>query len=96
MKNTQQSGFIKLIILFLIFCVIVWYFKLDIPGYINSHLQIKTALTQGINYLTSLWNQYLASAWSFIWDKIIVNVIWGQGLQPFLGHIFSNIPGKPA
>ena len=56
-QKTRQQGFVKLIILFIIFCIIVWYFKLDVRGYVDSHPQIKSAFTDITNYLSALWKK---------------------------------------
>lgn len=74
----------KLIVLFIIFCIIVWYFKIDVRGYVDSHPQIKIAFTDITNYVKAIWDNYVASAASFIWDNILVNIVWKGGVEPLL------------
>jgi len=86
MNKKNNSGFIQLIFLFIIFCVIVWYFKLDVRGYIDSHPQIKDSLNAMIDFMTKIWKNYLEGAGTYIWKNIIVDIIWKN-----LSAIF---PGK--
>ncbi len=82
-KKNRESGFIKLIILFVVFCVIVWYFKLDVRGFIDSHPQIKDALTDFIAFLKRVWKDYLFGAGAYAWNNIILGVVW-KDLAPFV------------
>jgi len=74
-KNTN-GGFIHLIILFAIFCVIIWYFKIDVRGFIDSHAGIRNALIGMIDFLKGIWKTYLEGAGTFIWNNIIIDIIW--------------------
>lgn len=86
MKNNNESGLIKLIVLFVIFCVIIWYFKLDVRGFIDSHIQLKDSLTDFIAFLKRVWKDYLFGAGAYVWNKIILGVIWKD-----LAPIFSGM-----
>ncbi len=85
-KQNTQSGFMQIIVLFIIFCVIVWYFKIDVRGYVDSHPQIKDILTKTIDALKTLWSDYLVGAGMFVWNHIIIDIFW-KNIIPFL-------PGK--
>ncbi|MCX6736253.1 MAG: hypothetical protein NTZ13_04175 [Candidatus Parcubacteria bacterium] len=85
-KRNPQSGFIQIIVLFIVFCIIVWYFKIDVRGYVDSHSQIKDILTKTIDALKTLWSDYLVGAGTFIWHNIIIDIFWNN-ITPF-------IPGK--
>jgi hypothetical protein len=86
-KNKKTNGgFIQLIFLFGIFCVIVWYFKLDIRGYIDSHQELRDSLIGIINWLKSIWKDYLEGAGMFVWNNIIIDLIW-KNLAPLISSI---------
>ncbi len=73
MKSKKtEGGFIHMIILFLVFCVIIWYFKLDVRGFIDSHPQISAFLTRMINFIKQTWNDYIGGVVAFIWKNILV------------------------
>ena len=84
-KN-QNAGFIHMIILFIIFCVIIWYFNINVSGYINSHKELRDSLLGMINYLKGIWQTYLAGAWTFIWNNIITDIIW-KNLAPLIHKV---------
>jgi hypothetical protein len=75
-QKSTQGGFLEIITLFVVFCVIVWYFKIDVRGYIDSHPQIKDSLTGAVDFLKRLWSDYLSGAGMYIWNNIIIDVIW--------------------
>jgi hypothetical protein len=81
-----EGGFIHLIILFAIFCVIIWYFKIDVRGYIDSHPKIKDSLNAMIDFMINIWKNYLEGAGTYIWNNIIIDIIW-KNMAPL-------IPGK--
>lgn len=84
-KKNTQSGFLHLIILFIVFCVIVWYFNWDVRGYIDSHAELRDSLLGIINWMKSVWKDYLAGAGSFIWNNIIIDIIWKN-----IGSLFAG------
>jgi len=81
-----EGGFIQIIFLFGIFCVIVWYFKLDVRGYIDSHQELRDSLIGMINWLKSIWKDYLEGAGMFIWNNIIIDLIW-KNIAPLISSI---------
>ncbi|MFA5831701.1 MAG: hypothetical protein WC878_07810 [Candidatus Paceibacterota bacterium] len=83
-KNTQK-GFMEIITLFIIFCIIVWYFNIDIRGFIDSHPQIKNSLLSFIDFWKRIWNDYLVGAGAYIWNNIIIGIIW-KNIGPFVSN----------
>jgi hypothetical protein len=77
-QKNKQKGFMELIALFIIFCVIVWYFNIDVRGFIDSHPQIKNSLLGMIDFLKRIWNDYLLGAGVYIWNNIIIGIIWNN------------------
>lgn len=66
----------KLIVLFVIFSVALWYFNIDVRGFVDSHPQIKGSLEVSVNFLVALWNNYLSGAAAYIWNDIIIDIVW--------------------
>jgi hypothetical protein len=82
-KKNTEGGFLHLIILFIIFCIIVWYFKWDVRGYIDSHVELRDSLLGIIHWMKSVWKDYLAGAGAFVWNNIIIDIIW-KNIAPFI------------
>ncbi len=66
----------KLLVTFVIFAMILWYFNIDIRGFVDSHPQVKYSFEVVTNFLAALWKNYLASAAAYIWNDIILDVVW--------------------
>jgi hypothetical protein len=39
------------------------------------------------SYITAIWNNYLAGAFSFVWNNILTNIVWKEWLTPVLSHM---------
>jgi len=83
-KFSQQGGFLKIIFLFVVFFALLWYFKIDVRGFVDSHPVIKDIFTKGATFLENLWRDYLKGAGSYIWNNIIIDLIWNN-IAPLLG-----------
>lgn len=78
----------KLAVLFVIFSMTLWYFNIDVRGFVDSHPDIKTSFEAITNFLAALWNNYLASAAAYIWNDIIIDIIW-KNIAP----LFAKMKG---
>lgn len=76
----------KIFILFIIFSITLWYFNIDVRGFVNSHPDVKTSFEAVTNFLSALWHNYLSSAAAYIWNDIIVDIIW-KNLAPFIAKL---------
>jgi len=88
-KN-KEGGFFKVIGLFVVFALTMWYFKIDVRGFVESHPEIKTSFEKIKDFLVSFWNGYLRNAFSFIWNDVMVGTIWERGIDPFLKWFSSK------
>lgn len=73
----------KIILIFILFSAIMWYFNVDVRGFVNAHPDIKTSLDGAKSFLVSLWHNYLADAASYIWNDVMKDIIW-KHLSPFI------------
>ena len=78
----------KLFFIFIIFSMTLWYFNIDVRGYVDSHPQIKTSFQAVTSFLAALWHNYLSSAAAYIWNDIIVDIIWKH-----LAPLFAKMKG---
>jgi len=74
----------RIIFLFVVFSLILWYFHIDVRGFIDSHAGIREAAVSITNFVASIWNNYLAAAVSFIWNNILIGIIWKGVVLPLL------------
>lgn len=78
----------KLVIIFIIFSMTLWYFNIDVHGYVDSHPQIKSSFEAVTTFLAALWHNYLSSAATYIWNDIIIDIIWKH-----LAPLFAKMKG---
>lgn len=78
----------RLIILFIIFSMGLWYFHIDVNGFVNAHPQIKTSFETITSFLSALWHNYLSNAMSYIWNDVIIDIVW-KNISP----LFAKMKG---
>lgn len=61
MPSTQKSGFIKLILVFIIVIAIISYFSIDIRAIVESN-----TFQWGLGLAKGLWQNYISPAVNFI------------------------------
>jgi hypothetical protein len=54
-----------------------------VRGFVDSHAEIKKSFEIITKFISALWRNYLSSAAIYIWDDIIIDVVW-KNLAPFL------------
>ncbi len=73
----NQKGFIKWIIIFIIFIMIMSYFGIDLRAIVES-----PASQGNLGYIWSLsstvWNNYLKSPVLYFWNNIFINLLWNS------------------
>lgn len=83
LTNQQQGGFIKLIIVLVVVLIVLGYFGFNVQQIIQS-----PSVSGNLNYvwglIVKLWNQFLLVPATFVWDKIIIGMVWNT-LMAFLG-----------
>lgn len=106
-KNTR-GGFVRLILLLIIFVLILSYFNIDLRAVVESpqtqqNIQyVKTlALWMWNTILKPLWDNYLSKPVLYFWQNIFIEVLWKSFVQGFdalqAGHFnaTSTIPSIP-
>src|SRR3989344_9670792 len=73
----QKGGFIKLIILLVIVLVVLGYFGFNVESIVNSPT-VNGNLHYVWNLAVSFWNNFLVTPATWVWDKIIVGVLWNS------------------
>lgn len=76
----------KILILFIVFSMTLWYFHIDVRGFVDSHAQIKSSFEAITSFLVALWHNYLSGAASYIWNDIIIDIVW-RHLAPFIAKL---------
>lgn len=69
-QYNHQQGLIKMIILIVIAIVILSYYGVDLKKVFTSP-QVQKNLGYVWNFITMLWNDYLAAPATFVWGIIL-------------------------
>ncbi len=86
--NQNNRGFIKYIIIIIIAILILSYFGFNIKSIAESDTS-KSNFSYVWGWISYVWNTFLATPAHFIWDKILVGIVWNMIIQPSLDHIGS-------
>jgi hypothetical protein len=73
----SQKGLIKLLVLIVIAIIILGYFRVDLRQVIESEM-VQRNFHYVWDNIVSLWQQYLATPASYVWDKVIIGLIWNN------------------
>lgn len=76
-EKSDQRGILSLILAFIVFAGTMFYFQVDLRGYVESHPQIRKFIETSANYAASLWNYFLWVG-NFLWYDIMVDLIWNN------------------
>lgn len=76
----------KFFAIFIILSATLWYFHIDVRGFVDSHQGIKTSFEVVTSFLVTLWHNYLSSAASYIWHDVVIDIVW-KNLAPLFGKI---------
>lgn len=81
-ENNHNKGLIKAIILIIIALIILGWFGFDVQSIIESD-RVQKNLHYVWGIVVSVWDNYLAAPVIWVWDKIIVGMVW-ESLQKVL------------
>jgi len=76
----KQDGFIGVVVLVVILLIILGYLGVNIPNIVNSPT-VSGNLHYAWSLLVSLWDNVLVGPATFIWNKIVVDLIWNNLLH---------------
>ena len=91
-KQSQQKGFIKIVILIVVGLLVLSYFGISLRNVINA------PVTQdNISYTTtatvSVWNTYLKAPATYLWNQIFLELIWNPAIES-LKNLKDNKPNQ--
>lgn len=55
-QKTDQSGFIKIAIVLVVFVGVVWYFNLDIHAFVEDHPKIKSFFENARDFILRVFS----------------------------------------
>ncbi len=70
-----ERGFIKMVLVIVIALLVVSYFGINIRALVDSPTT-KENFSYVASTTVSVWNNYLKAPATFIWDKVIIDMIW--------------------
>lgn len=89
-RSYDQRGVVEIFFLFLILATTLWYFKVDVRGFIDSHPEIKEFFVALFEYLKFVWVTYLSNMVSFVWDTVLVGGLWKGIILPVTAFIANH------
>jgi hypothetical protein len=91
MKNiNRQKGVVQLFFLFLILATTLWYFKVDVRGFVDSHPEIKKFCLDLFEHLKWAWSTYLSDTVFFVWNTVLVGGLWKGIILPVVTFIINH------
>ena len=77
MKTNKQAGLIKMIVVIVIALIVLGALGFNIKDIINSE-KVQTNLHYAWDLVKMVWNNFLAAPAIWIWDKIVIGLIWNN------------------
>lgn len=78
--HNMNGGFIKWIIIIIIAILILSYMGYDLRSIVESQ-QNKDNFSYVWGYVHAFWDRYCAAPFNWIWENIIVKIVWEKGIQ---------------
>jgi len=74
-KINYNRGLIRTIIIIVIALIILGYFGFDVQSIIQSD-KVQGNLHYVWGIVVRIWDNYLAAPVIFVWDKVVIGVLW--------------------
>ncbi|MEI6420143.1 MAG: hypothetical protein WCO30_00785 [bacterium] len=88
-KTKSKQGFVKMVILLIIGLLVLSYLGIDLRSTVESQ-QNKENFSYVWGYTHAFWDKYLAGPADWIWQNIIIDIVWEKGILVGLNLIKSD------
>lgn len=88
MKFLTNRGFITTIVLIVIALIVLGFFGYNIRNIINQPT-VQDNLNYVWDFVKDIWNRFLVGPATFIWDKLVVGIVW-NGLVNLINQTQAN------
>ncbi|MFZ2038786.1 MAG: hypothetical protein WAV11_02520 [Minisyncoccia bacterium] len=78
--HNNDGGFIKWIIIIIIAILILSYLGYDLKAMVESQ-QNKDNFSYVWGYVHAFWDKYCAAPFNWVWENIIVKIVWEKGIE---------------
>ena len=85
-NRSNQDGFIKYVIIIIVAILILSYFGFNIRSIAESDTS-KGNFSYVWGWVSHVWNTFLLTPAHYIWDKIVIGIIWEMIIKPSMDHI---------
>lgn len=93
MKYNQGASLIKIILIIVLLIVFISLLGWDIQTDVVENEQVQTNFSFVIDWINTLWDNYLASPILYLWNDIFIELLWQPFVQEFLtGDWIGQIP----
>lgn len=83
--HKDSRGFIKYIIIIVIAIIILSYFGFNLRGIVESDTS-KGNFSYVWNGVVHIWKTYLAGPVLYVWNNVVVDIVWNMILKPSLDY----------
>jgi uncharacterized membrane protein len=78
-KTKAKQGFVKMVILLIIALLVLSYLGIDLKSTVESQ-QNKQNFSYVWGYTSAFWDKYCAGPAAWIWQNIIIDIVWEKGI----------------
>lgn len=87
-RMSGERGFLRLIIIIIVALLVISYFGINIRQVVESPTT-KDNFAYTATTTVSVWNNYLKTPVTYVWDKIFVELIW----KPAIANLGNQVMG---
>ncbi|OHA16391.1 MAG: hypothetical protein A3G52_01950 [Candidatus Taylorbacteria bacterium RIFCSPLOWO2_12_FULL_43_20] len=85
-KNDRGRGLVKTAVVVIIAVTLLVYFSSDVRDFFYRD-DVKNFIAQILNIIFTIWDGYVKVPATFLWDKLVVGILWGVIIKGALGYI---------
>lgn len=85
----NNGGFIKLIIFIIIGLLVISYLGVDLRSTVESQ-KSKDNFSYVWGYTKAFWNNYLDKPASWLWQNIIIDIVWNKVVKPGIESVKND------
>ena len=78
-KTKAKQGFVKIVILLVIGILVLSYLGVDLKSTVESQ-QNQNNFSYVWGYIHAFWDKYCAAPAAWIWQNIIIDIVWDKGI----------------
>lgn len=95
-KYKRGFGLIKFILTIVIIVVFISLLGFDLEQDVVMNPAVQTNFSFVVSWLSSIWDNHLASPLLYVWNDVIIEMLWEPFIEGFLSGNFINEIQNPS